>query len=216
MSKLKNKIPKGIRNVKGLSTSDILKMDVYKLQKESFKKVLNRLVSSANKRLRRLEQKAPSSPALRQHQDEDGNLIQFSTKGMKTRNQLEEVMRRVKNFMQAETSTIKGFKAFRKEVESKWGEFESTEQESEFYTAYNEWLATHPNISARFNDSNAILQMFYDEYVVKGHTLRGSKRNVTKALNKLLKEQTAQASEEDARLRNELKNENAFRIKKEI
>lgn len=215
MVKIKN-VSKGIRSVKGLSTSDILKMDVYSLKKESLKQVVNRLVSSANKRLRRLEQKAPSSPALRQHQDEDGNLKPFSTKGMKTRNQIEEVMRRVKNFLQAETSTIKGFKEHRKKVESKFGKFKSIEQESEFYTAYNEWLKSHPNISARFNDSNAILYMFYDEYVVKEHTSRGSKRNVTSQLNQLLKQLKASASEEDERMRSELKNANAIRIKKDF
>lgn len=215
MAKIKN-ISKGIRSVKGMSTSDILSMDVYSLKKDSLKQVVNRLVSSANKRLRRLEQKAPSSPALRQHQDEDGNLKPFSTRGLTTRNQIEEVMRQVKNFLQSPTSTIKGYKEFRNDVTKRIGEFESVEQESDFYKAYNDWIAKHPNISARFNDSNAVLGMFYDEYVVKGHTARGSKRNVTKEINKLLNQYNKQFAEEDEKIRSDMKNANAFRIKEDF
>ena len=70
-----NKISKGIKTTKGLSTSDILKMDVYKLNAKSLRSVVRRLVSSANKRMRRLLKNAPSSPALRQHYDYENNII---------------------------------------------------------------------------------------------------------------------------------------------
>lgn len=181
MAKINKKITQGIPSVKGLSTEQILKMDVYKLGSKGLKKVLNRLVSTANKRIRRLEQYDKVSPALASlHRKRK----YFSTKGLNY-NQLETEFKAVKNFLQAETSTIKGFKEYRKEVTYHLDEFESEEQESEFWQTYNKWIDTHPKLAMKFKDTNQIQQMIYDNFVVNGKTARGSSMAVTKAIKKM-------------------------------
>lgn len=206
-----------LKSVKGLSTSDILKMDVYRLNKQSLKAVVNRLISSANKRLRRLEKNAPSSPALRQHYDyENKQLKPFTLKGAKTRNDVEAVMKRVKSFLQAETSTIKGFKSYAKEFTGRFGDFESKEQANNFWKTYNKWADTHPELYSLHGDTNGLIEMFYDEYVVKGRTARGTSSKITRTLNKMHQVINARESAEEELRMNDLREGNAFRIKKDI
>ena len=213
---LKNKTSTTI-NVKGLSTSDILKMDVYRLNKQSLKAVTNRLISSANKRLRRLEEKAPSSPALRQHYDYDNKQLKpFTLKGATSRNDVEAIMKRVKSFLQADTSTIKGFKDYAKEFTGKFGEFDSKDQANNFWKTYNKWVDTHPELYNLHGDTNGLVEMFYDEYVIKGRTARGTSSKITRTLNKMHQDINAKESAEDDLLKNDLLSENAFRIKKDI
>ena len=154
-----NKIPKGIKSVKGLSTKDILKMDVYKLNKTSLRQITNRLISARNKRLRRLYNEAPSSPALRPHLDGVNKLLkQFSLKGAKTRNDVESVLKEVKSFMDAPTSTIKGFKSFENDVETLLGgKFESKEEANEFYDLYKDWKKHHKKEIARLSNTNDVI-----------------------------------------------------------
>lgn len=196
-----NKVTKDIKSVKGLTTKSILEMDVYKLNTASLRKVVSRLVSSANKRIRRLQQKNIPSQALRRHNE------QFSLKGIgKTdRNSLEMLMKDIKNFMLSESSTIKGYQAQRQRLEEKLGTFESVEEENDFWNVYNDWVDKHPNLASRFNNSTQIRSMMYDEFIVKGKTPKGAKSSITKALNKMLKEQNAKDEEKDAVLRDALK-----------
>lgn len=195
---------KKLIKVKGLSTKEILKMDVYKFNAPTLRQVLNRLISSANKRIRRLKQKAPNSPAIRNREDN----FKFSLKGVakNDRNQMESIYKDVKNFLQAKTSTIKGFKEYRADVERTIGTFDSIEQENDFWKTFNNWVDTHPNLSARFNDSFQIRDMMYDEFIVKGRTERTAKANVTKAINKMLKEANQSKAKSDALKRRDLKN----------
>lgn len=97
--------------VSGLKIKDILNMDVSdlnKLGKKDLQKITGRLVSAGNKRLRRAEEKGISSPAF-SYVENNGGV--FSTKG-KTLNQLRAEFVRAKNFLEAETSTIKGAEKF--------------------------------------------------------------------------------------------------------
>lgn len=210
MAKIK-KVSKGIK-IKGKSTSQLLKMDIYKLKAPSLRQVVNRLISTANKRLVRLKEKAPNSRALSYHLDENGNIIKFSLKDAKTRNEVEMVMKDVKNFLTSKTSTIKGFEEVRSDVERRIGEFESIEEENKFWKTYNEWVDKHPNLSARFNDSNTLVSMMYDEFIVKGKSKRSSKYNVTKAINKMLKEQNISKAMEESLIEKGLKQPNAIRF----
>lgn len=207
----------GINNIKGLSTSDILKMDVYRLNKQSLKAVVNRLISSANKRLRRLEKNAPSSPALRQHYDyETKTLKPFTLKGVKSRNEVESIMKRVKSFLQADTSTLRGYKEYSKSFKESFGDFESKEQANNFWKTYNKWVDTHPELYNLHGDTNGLVEMFYDEYVVKGRTSRGTSSKITRALNKMHQTINARETAEEEMKMNDLKQENAFRIKKDF
>lgn len=217
MAKSNTKISSGIKSIKGLSTSDILNMDVYKLNKQSLKMVVNRLISSANKRLRRLEKNAPSSPALRQHYDYDKKELKpFTLKGANTRNDVESVMKRVKSFLQSDTSTIKGFKEYAREFKAEFGEFESKEQANNFWKTYNKWVDTHPELYNLHGDTNGLVEMFYDEYVVKGRTSRGTSSKITRTLNKMHQVINLKESAEEEFKMNDLKVENAFRIKNDF
>lgn len=97
--------------VSGKSVKDILSMDVSEFNKLGLKemqKITGRLVSAGNKRLRRAEEKGINSPAFSYVENNGGA---FSTKG-KTLNQLRAEFVRAKNFLEAETSTIKGAEKF--------------------------------------------------------------------------------------------------------
>ncbi len=97
--------------VSGKSVKDILSMDVSEFNKLGLKdmqKITGRLVSAGNKRLRRAEEKGINSPAFSYVREHGG---MFSTKG-KTLNQLRAEFVRAKNFLEAETSTIKGAEKF--------------------------------------------------------------------------------------------------------
>lgn len=212
-----NNIPKGIKSVKGLSTKDILKMDVYKLNKTSLRQVTNRLISARNKRLRRLYNEAPSSPSLRPHIKGVNKLLeQFSLKGAKTRNDVESVLKDVKQFMEAKTSTIKGFKAFEKEVTDRLGEFEDDEEANEFWNLYKDWMKKHPNIASRYQDTNMLQSMLYEQYITQNKSAQASKLNLTKMVKKALQKENLKYEEESKRMENDLNNGNALRIKKEI
>ena len=106
--------------VSGLSIEDILNMDVVdfnKLQEKDLKLVVGRLVSAANKRLRRMKNKGLTSPAMVSLARSDGGLL-FSVKGKNT-NQLRKEYARARNFLSKETSTIKGYsKVLKKTVKT--------------------------------------------------------------------------------------------------
>lgn len=101
--------------VSGMSVQDILNMDINtfnKLNTSELRKVVGRLVSAGNKRLRSFERAGESSPATR-HVEKSGGA--FSTKG-KDLNALRSEYTRAKNFLQAKTGTRKGWKQVKKET----------------------------------------------------------------------------------------------------
>lgn len=100
-----------------MTTKEILNLssaEISKLKKPQLRKAVQILSSAANKRLKRLEQKGVSTPATR-YANKTGR---FSTKG-KNINQLRAEFIRVKNFMESKTSTLTGYKKFKKEVQNK-------------------------------------------------------------------------------------------------
>jgi hypothetical protein len=100
--------------VSGKSVNQILSMDVdvlNKLGKKDLQKITGRLVSAANKRIRRAKEKGVDSPAFAYIRDNGGK---FSTRG-KTLNQLRSEFVKAKNFLEAETSTVKGAEQFKAE-----------------------------------------------------------------------------------------------------
>ena len=56
----------------------------------------------------------------------------------------------------------------------------------------------------------------YDNYVVKGKTSRGTKSAITRALKKMHTDINLRQQQEEEMMMNELKPENAFRIKKDF
>lgn len=103
-----------------MTTSELLNLssvEISKLKKPQLRKIVQTLASTSNKRLKRLQQKGISTPSSRYA----NKIGKFSTKG-KNINQLRAEYIREKNFLQSKTSTIKGYKQFKKEVQKNLAE----------------------------------------------------------------------------------------------
>lgn len=101
--------------VSGKSVQDIINMDSTEfnnLNASDLRKVVGRLVSAGNKRLRRFEKAGESSPATRKIESSGGK---FSTKG-KNLNELRKEFARAKDFLESKTSTRTGWKKVKKEI----------------------------------------------------------------------------------------------------
>ena len=103
-----------------MTTSELLNLssvEISKLKKPQLRKIVQTLASTSNKRLKRLQQKDISTPASRYA----NKIGKFSTKG-KNINQLRAEYIRAKNFLQSKTSTLRGYKQFKKEVQKNLAE----------------------------------------------------------------------------------------------
>ena len=137
--------------VSGMTVQDILNMDnatFNKLTESEMRKVVGRLVSAGNKRLRSFERAGESSPATR-HVEKSGGA--FSTKG-KDLNALRAEYTRAKNFMQAKTGTRKGWTKTRREtIEGlrKQGVEMSEKQFEKVWNAYEDLKELSPEVANR-------------------------------------------------------------------
>lgn len=93
---------------------------LYSMDAKQYRKEANKIISMANKRLKRLEKsKLTDSPAYAKLVDNNGN-PKFSVKGL-THNQLQMEMSKVRKFVQAKTSTIRGVNTTLKEMANNTG-----------------------------------------------------------------------------------------------
>lgn len=100
---------------KGKSIKEIMDISIDEfshLSKTELRQAVSRLADAANKRLKRLEKSDLASPAYMEA-TEGGN--KFSTRG-KSEIELQIEYRRVSNFLQDKTSTIKGSRAYMEEA----------------------------------------------------------------------------------------------------
>lgn len=139
-------------SVSGKSISDITNMDYdtfIRLNTSDMRKVVGRLVSAGNKRLRSFEKAGEISPATKWVERSGGK---FSTKG-KNLNQLRAEFRRARDFLSSETGTRKGWDKVKKEVIEKLkekGKVEITdEQYDDFWKAYEKLKQLDPNVSSK-------------------------------------------------------------------
>lgn len=103
---------------KGRSIKDIMQMDIDEfshLSKTELRQAVSRLADAANKRLKRLSKSDVVSPA---YMDALENGSKFSTRG-KSEIELQIEFRRVSNFLQDKTSTIKGSREYMEETRQK-------------------------------------------------------------------------------------------------
>ena len=137
--------------VSGMTIQDILNMDnatFNKLNASEMRKVVGRLVSAGNKRLRSFERAGESSPATR-HVAKSGGM--FSTKG-KDLNALRAEYTRAKNFMQSKTGTRKGWKQVKKETIQglkKHGVEMTDSQFNDVWKAYEDLKELSPEVANR-------------------------------------------------------------------
>ena len=137
--------------VSGMTVQDILNMDINtfnKLNTSDLRKVVGRLVSAGNKRLRSFERAGESSPATR-YVAKSGGV--FSTKG-KDLNALRSEYTRAKNFLQSKTGTRKGWKQVKKEIIAglkKQGVEMTDSQFNDVWKAYEELKELSPEVANR-------------------------------------------------------------------
>ena len=148
-------------NVKGLSTQQILNMDVNDINRMNTRTIRalgSRLVSSMNKRIRALNKKAPMSQALSGIQNE------FSIRGL-DRNEIRSKIGEMIQFGKMKTSTAKGWNQYRKNIESKLGgKLSDLENESTFWETYRNLKDSNHAIFQKLS-SDEVLKLTYDEYV---------------------------------------------------
>ena len=152
-------------DVSGLSTEDILNMDVNdinRMNNRTAKALASRLVSSMNKRIRSLRKKAKDSQALNTLPEG----FQFSTKGL-NRNEVRSLIGEMIQFGKMKTSTVKGWKAYRKDVESKLGKGRSLSElkdEGAFWDVFRKLQESNHAIFQKIS-SDEILKMTFEEAV---------------------------------------------------
>lgn len=135
--------------VSGMSVQDVLNMDMKtfnSLNTSDMRKVVGRLVSAGNKRLRSFERAGESSPATR-HVVKSGGA--FSTRG-KNLNGLRAEYMRAKNFLESKTGTRKGWKKVKNEIISgfkKQGVEISEDKFNEVWQAYEELKELSPEVA---------------------------------------------------------------------
>lgn len=137
--------------VSGMTIQDVMNMDINtfnKLNMSDMRKVVGRLVSAGNKRLRSFERAGESSPATR-HVEKSGGV--FSTKG-KDLNALRAEYTRAKNFLQAKTGTRKGWKQVKNETIAGLNKHnvKMTEQQfNDVWKAYEDLKELSPEVANR-------------------------------------------------------------------
>ena len=186
-------------DIKKLKTKDILELDVYKLDKASMQEAVKRLTRTANQRIYKLINKGYVKK---------GYINTFSLKGVNkmTRNELERTLKPVKQYLERESSTIRGIKALDKrvikEASSRGLEFKDPKQASEFYEIYRQWekarIKANDNKLQRFS-SFEVQIMLHDRYIKKGLSGKGAKISLTKYLDKLEKSRGISDYEEELR-----------------
>ena len=93
---------------------------LYKMDAKQYRKEASKVISMANKRLTRLEKsKLTDSPAYSKYVD-NNEMPRFSVKGL-DHNALQREMSKVKKFVQAKTSTVRGINTTLKEMVNNTG-----------------------------------------------------------------------------------------------
>lgn len=195
-------------NITGWKISDIAdpnKIDINKLSRNDLSKVVGRLVSASNKRLRNLE-KTPIgrlSPSYRsrmginRYKHKGRSYGYFSTKG-KTTNQLRQLYGETRGFLALETSTVKGWENVRNEITSSLGISLPTQYKSnKFWKTYRQLAEMNniykKNVKSKLN-SEQIQQMVAEQYQQFG----GFNQKTEDVLEKMNKKITELYEEQEA------------------
>lgn len=185
--------------LKGKSVKDLLNMkpkELKSLSRSDLAKVVSKMASAGNKRLKRFEKKGVETPATRQAM----KVGKFSVAGKSIEQLLAEYIR-VKQFLTSETSTSKGFKAYRKRIKKGYEKAGikiggGTPEEQEEFTSRMEsiydWAQDHhPYISD--NKWKYEVKDYISKQLNSGYTDLGIKRKV----NKFIKEQRKKEMREE-------------------
>lgn len=144
--------------VSGKSVTDIINMDIRdfnKLGESDLRKVVGRLVSAVNKRIRRFENAGISTPATRALERSGGML---STKG-KDLNQLRTEYARARDFLNMETSSRKGYEDVQKktvETLKDRGVDVTTDELDDIFEVYGRLKEIDPSVGVILSSSQVI------------------------------------------------------------
>ena len=185
-------------NIKGLKISDIMDLSWERLNNLTLKEMrqlTGRLVSASNKRIRRLSKTARGTSSFAyQYVEERGK--NFSTRG-KDINQLRTEFKTAKQFLSMKTSTIKGWKKYRKEMERRTGYATSGESvewsEStwkKYWKVYRRFSETHGGTYKK-GDSDRIQQMLTE--IMNSN----DKRKSADSFQKMIEEEYTEMYESD-------------------
>lgn len=150
-------------SVKGKSVDDLSNLSMGEfssLTRSELSKVVSRLSSTANKRMKRLENNDIQSPAYRGAVSSGGK---FGSKG-KTLNELRSEYMRVTGFLKSKTSTVKGYRQVRKDLITRIGANEADltiEIENKLWSVYNEM----GSLSAFIQGSGDRQKFIYDTII---------------------------------------------------
>lgn len=177
----------------GSSIEELMNLDnLYQLDTASSKAVLNRLISAANKRIRRLVKLDVPSPAVIKRQvkvsrtnDSNGlgrgqtnrlGLIRvrtgrrntyvklFSSRNAKKINEVRSQIRHVQKFLKSDTSTVKGYRKYRKGIIDKMGrEFKNKQEEKRFWKVYEKLLETRGGEITQVFSSDQVQKWLLEE-----------------------------------------------------
>lgn len=190
MAKIKNAervnlTGKSVKELAHMSASEIKKYD-----RDNMARIVTKLNSAANKRLKRLKQEGFNTPAMRAAKvNKEGQKFSVAGKNLK---QLRAEYIRVSNFLKADTSTKKGYKTFlgniKKSFENRGVKIQGGAKETQDFidkeTRIIDWLKEHnPLIYESGYKYEAITKI--NDYVSNGNL---SERAIKRKLNKWLKD----------------------------
>ena len=188
MAKIKNAervnlTGKSVKELAHLPASEIKKYD-----RDNMARIVTKLNSAANKRLKRLKAEGYNTPAMRSAKVDKGQKFSVAGKNLK---QLRAEYIRVSNFLKADTSTKKGYKKFlgniKKSFENRGIKIQGGPKETQDFidkeTRIIDWLKEHnPLIYESGYKYEAITKI--NDYVSQGNL---SELAIKRRLNKWLK-----------------------------
>lgn len=180
-------------DVKGLKISDIISMswdDLNSLSGKDLKAVTSRLVSASNKRIKRL-QNSPRGTSSFAYQTVAERGRKFSVRGLNT-NEVRTEFANARRFLNMKTSTLKGWKEYREDMNQRLTEALDIEElkwsettESKFWKVYRRFEETHGG-KFKKGDSDRIQQMLTEMF--ESSDKRRSADYFTKRVDELWKE----------------------------
>lgn len=194
-------------DVKGLSINDIMNLyieDVLYLNKKDLARITGRIQSAANKRIKRLREKgvAEYSPAIIRSL---GDKVKFSIKG-KTRNEILKEFVSIKRFLNAKTSSLSGFKAYKKRIEANIKQPIDNERMKEMFKIFRKYREGNIGLFHRINSlmkqknyGSEQAEKFIAEELKKGKNEDDIMKNLDERLHDIyekLEEQEQQYDEE--------------------
>lgn len=131
-------------------------IDTNNMTTEQLRNLVGNAADIANKRIKRLEGNEWGKNSIAYQKWQEAGSKPFSTKG-KNEGQLKAEFKRVKNFLAAETSSIRGQKQVRKRIEEKIGrKFKNADEESAFWEGYKKWEAREKDKGYVYESNGAV------------------------------------------------------------